>query len=420
MHSSIAGFYEMSLEERLKILKEFAGLDDSDLALLKKDGALDNEIAQIMIENVIGTAHLPVGIATYFMINGKDYMIPMAIEEPSVVAAASHAAKLSRLSGGFHAQSTDPVMIGQVQIKNVPDMDAAIKNIAENVENIKSIANKQDSTLVKRGGGLVSVECRKLATERGPMLIIHLNIDVRDAMGANAVNTMCECAAPYLEELTGGTAPMKIISNLATKRIVTAETVWKKEDLGGDVVEGILDAYAFARADPYRAATNNKGIMNGIDAVLIATGNDFRAVESGAHSYASISGKYQPLAHYSKNERGDLVGRIEMPMAVGIVGGCTKTNPIARVSLKILGCQTANELGEIVACVGLANNFAAIRAIVKEGIQRGHMKLHAKNIAVIAGAAGDEVHLIADRMINEKLVSVSRAEELLKEVRNVA
>ncbi len=418
MQSSIPGFYEMSLDERLELVKKFAGLEDDEIKALKKDGALENDIAQIMIENVIGTAHLPLGLATYFLINGKDYLIPMAIEEPSVVAAASHAAKLARATGGFKTSSTAPIMIGQIQMKNVPDIDTAEKKIMENIDAIKAIAHKQDSTLIKKGGGLVSMECRKLDTERGKMLVVHLNIDVRDAMGANAVNTMCECVSPYLEEITGGITGMKIISNLATKRTVTAESIWKKEDLGDEVIEGILDAYAFAKADPYRAATNNKGIMNGIDAVLIAAGNDFRAVESGAHSYACISGHYQPLAHYSKNSDGDLVGKIELPMAVGIVGGSTKTNPIARISLKILGVQSSNELGEIAACVGLANNFAAVRAIVKEGINRGHMKLHAKNIAIIAGAEGDEIHNIAERMIKEKFVSVSRAEELLKEARN--
>ncbi len=417
MESAIPGFYQMTLEERLKVVKEFACLDDNEVELLKKDSALDNEIAQIMIENVVGTMHLPVGIATYFLINGKDYLIPMAIEEPSVVAAASHAAKLARPAGGFRTQSTTPVMIGQIQLKQTDDMESAKTAILQNIENIKSMANKQDSTLVKRGGGLVSVECRDLATERGPMLVVHLNIDVRDAMGANAVNTMCECVAPYLEELTGGIACMKIISNLAVKRTVSAEACWRKEDLGEELIEGVLDAYAFAKADPYRAATNNKGIMNGIDAVLLAAGNDFRAVESGAHSYAALSGQYKPLAHYSKNEHGGLVGKIELPMAVGIVGGSTKTNPIARIALKILGVQSANELGEIAGCVGLANNFAAVRAIVKEGIQHGHMKLHAKNIAIIAGAHGDEVHQLAERIIREKMVSVSRAEELLKEMR---
>lgn len=418
MDSAIPGFYEMPLDGRLRAVKEFANLDDSEVALLKKECALDTELAELMIENVVGIAHLPVGIATYFKINGKDVLIPMALEEPSVVAAASHAAKLARPLGGFRARSTDPVMIGQVQLKGIDNIESAIAAIGQNTELIKSAANKKDSTLVKRGGGLVSVECRKLETERGQMLIVHLNIDVRDAMGANAVNTICECVAPVLEELTGGVANMKIISNLATKRMVAAQATWRKEDLGGELIEGMLDAYAFAKADPYRAATNNKGIMNGIDAVLIAAGNDFRAVESGAHSYAAITGQYKPLAHYSKDENGDLVGRIELPMAVGIVGGCTKTNPIARIALKVLGCRTANEFGEIAACAGLANNFAAVRALVKEGIQAGHMKLHAKNIAIIAGAEGDEVHTLAEQMVCEKLVSVSRAEELLKAMRN--
>ena len=410
-------FYDLSMDERLEIIRKAAGLEKEEIEALKKEGALENEIAQIMIENVIGTAHLPLGIATNFVINGREYFIPMALEEPSVIAAASHAAKLCNPKG-FRASSMQPIMIGQIQMKNIKDMKAARQAIMENIDAIKARANKQDSMLVKRGGGLTGIECRELETERGEMLIVHLLIDVRDAMGANAVNTICECVAPYLEELTDGTALMKIISNLAVKRMVRAEAVWKKEDLGEDLIEGMLDAYAFADADPYRAATNNKGIMNGIDAVLIAAGNDFRAVESGAHSYAAISGQYKPLVRYEKNEKGDLVGEIEMPMAVGIVGGSTKTNPVARIVLKILGVQSANELGEIAACVGLANNFAAVRAMVKEGINKGHMKLHAKNIAVIAGAEGDEIHAIAERMIKEKLVSVSRAEEILREMRN--
>jgi hydroxymethylglutaryl-CoA reductase len=410
-------FYELPLEERLKIIQKATGLEDAEAELLKKECSLENDIAQIMIENVIGTAHLPLGIATNFLVNGKKYFIPMAIEEPSVVAAASHAAKLCN-PRGFKASSTAPVMIGQIQLKNIKDVKAASILIKENFENIKCRANKQDSTLIKRGGGLVGIECREINTKRGQMLIVHLLVDVRDAMGANAVNTMCECVAPYLEELTSGVALMKIISNLAVKRMVKVEAIWKKEILGEELIEGILDAYAFADADPYRATTNNKGIMNGVDAVLIAAGNDFRAVESGAHSYAAISGKYKPLARYEKNKDGDLVGTLEMPMAVGIVGGSTKTNPIARITLKILGVQTANELGEVAACVGLANNFAAVRAMVKEGIQTGHMKLHAKNIAIIAGAAGDEIHLVAEQMVKEKLVSVSRAEEILKNLKN--
>jgi len=412
MDSAIPRFYEMSLDERLSAVKKFACLEDSEIELLRKEGAMDNDVAEIMIENVVGTIHLPMGIATYFKINSKDYIIPMAIEEPSVVAAASHAAKLARESGGFFAKSTDPVMIGQIQLKGI-DVKSAQLSINHHVEDIKALANNQDSTLVKRGGGLVSVECRPIHTERGDMLIVHLNIDVRDAMGANAVNTMCECTAPYIEEITGGTASMKIISNLALHRMVHAEAVWKSRDIGEDVIEAILDAYAFAKADPFRATTNNKGVMNGVDAVLIAAGNDFRAVEAGAHSYASMSGRYLPLAQFSKNKDGDLVGKIDMPMAVGIIGGSTKTNPIARIALKILNVKSANELGEVAACVGLANNFAAVRAMVKEGIQHGHMKLHSKNIAIIAGAAGDDIHKVSEQMIKEKNVSVSRAQEIL-------
>lgn len=415
MKSDIPGFYELSVQKRLEVLKENTNLDDKDVDMLKKCGCLDLETADIMIENVIGTTHLPVGVATYFLINGKDRLIPMAIEEPSVVAAASHAAKLCRNTGGFRTSSTEPIMIGQIQLKGVKD--GAEEKVKENVEKIRELANHQDSTLIKKGGGLRDVECRRIKTNRGEMMVVHIHVDVRDAMGANAVNTMCESVAPLLEEVTGGKSCVNIISNLADKRLVRAEATWPREALGDELVEGVLDAYAFAAADPYRAATNNKGIMNGIDAVVIATGNDFRAISAGAHAYAARNGRYEPLAHYEKNENGDLVGRIELPMAVGIVGGATNINPVAGVCLKMLGVERGNELAEIAACVGLANNFAAVRAIVKEGIQAGHMRLHATNVAVMAGAKGDEIQHVAEKMTKEKCIRMSRAQEILDEIR---
>jgi len=413
--SNISGFYKLSIEERLRLLKDFAGLTDEEVNILKKTGALELDSANRMIENVVGTTEFPLGIATNFLINGKDYLIPMAIEEPSVVAAASYAAKLARPKGGFNTNSTEPIMIGQIQLISVNDIEKAAQEILNKKEEIIELANKQDPILIKFGGGVKDVEVRKINTKRGEMLVIHLLVDVRDAMGANAVNTMAEAVAPFLEEITGGKARLRIISNLADRRIARAKAIWSKDILGEELVEGILDAYAFAEADQYRCTTHNKGIMNGIDAVVIATGNDFRAVEAGAHSYAARNGKYRSLTKYYKNGDGDLVGEIELPVAVGTVGGATRTHPIAKIALKILGVKTAKELGEIIAAVGLAQNFAALRALASEGIQRGHMELHATNIAVLAGAKGDEIDKVAEQMIKEGNINVQRAKEILEE-----
>ena len=413
MNSDIHGFYKLSISERIDEIKKHVQLTADDVKALE-NGGLDVKTADMMAENVIGTTRLPVSVATNFTINKKDYIIPMATEEPSVVAAASNAAKLARPEG-FTTSSTDPIMIGQIQMVGIEDLKYAEKNIMVNVPSIKKIANKNDSTLVKFGGGLKSIDTRVIDTERGKMLIVHLNVDVRDAMGANAVNTMCEAVAPYIEEITGGKSKLRIISNLATKRMVRARAAWKKESIGADVIDGILDAYAFAKADIYRCATNNKGVMNGIDAVVIATGNDFRAVEAGAHYYSAVNG-CKPLVKYEE-KNGNLIGTIEVPMALGIVGGATKTNPVAKVALKILGVKTSRELGEVAACVGLANNFAALRAMVTEGIQKGHMKLHAKNIAITAGAKDTEVYITAQKMVDENNISVSRATEILKELK---
>ncbi len=415
--SAISGFYNMTIKERLKLVKEFAQLTDSEINLLGHNSALSMETADIMIENVIGVTQLPVGIATHFRINNRDYLVPMAIEETSVVAAASHAAKLARASGGFKTSSNEPVMIGQIQLVNVRNIAKAKKGIKERYNEIKKILDGKDSTIVKLGGGLKGIELRSLNTERGEMLIVHLLVDVRDAMGANAVNTYCESIAPLLEQMTGGTAVIKIISNLAIYRLARAQAVWKKEILGEELIERVLDAYYMAKNDPFRAATHNKGIMNAVDAVIIATGNDWRAIESGAHAFAAMNGIYSPLTKYEKNKRGDLVGSIEMPMAAGIVGGATKIHPMAQLMLKILDIKSASELGEIAACAGLANNFAAIRAIVKEGIRKGHMELHATNIAHMAGAHGKEIELVAQRLIQENNITYSRAQELTKIVR---
>jgi hydroxymethylglutaryl-CoA reductase len=413
MTSEIKGFYKLPLEERVKIVKEFAHLSPEEVDILTGKG-LDTEQGQRMIENVIGTFELPFGVAVNFRINDTDYLIPMVIEEPSVVAAASNAAKLARPSGGFFTSSTDPVMIGQIQLVGVKSPFLARSQILERKKEIIELANAQDPVLLRFGGGCKDVDVHVL--DNG-MVITHVLVDCRDAMGANAVNTMAEAVAPFIEEVTGGTVNLRIISNLAKYRLARARVKYLKDIIGEDTVDGICEAYEFARVDPFRATTHNKGIMNGITAVVLATGNDTRAVESGAHAYASITGRYTSLTQWEKDGNGDLVGTIELPMAVGLVGGATKSHPVARVSIRILGVKTANELGEIMAAVGLAQNFAALRALATEGIQRGHMKLHAKNIAQAAGAAGDLIEKVAKQMVKEGKVRQDRAEEIIKELK---
>ena len=425
--SDISGFHELSPKRRLELVKAFAGLTSEEAKALEKTGALDGKTADMMIENVIGTTELPLGIATNFLINGKDYLIPMVIEEPSVVAAASYAAKLARASGGFTASSTDPVMIGQIQLVNVKGPEKAARDILAKKQDIITYANTVDPcVLVKFGGGLKDIEVRVLATPAGRMVIVHLLVDCRDAMGANAVNTLAETLAPMFEDISGGKARLRIISNLADRRIARAKAVWKKDVLeqaskgqfnGEDIVNGIIEAWAFAFSDPYRAATHNKGVMNGVDAVVMATGNDWRAVEAGAHAYASMRGRYTTLTKYSKDKDGNLIGEIEIPTAIGLVGGVTRTHPVAKVAVKILGVKSANELGEVMASVGLAQNFAALRALATEGIQKGHMRLHARNIAVMAGATGKDIDTVAAKMVEEKKIRVDRAKEILEKLK---
>ncbi|VVC03925.1 3-hydroxy-3-methylglutaryl-coenzyme A reductase [Candidatus Burarchaeum australiense] len=415
MDSSLTGFYKLPLAERRKKIAEFAGLAAEEVSLLEKFGALDEPIAERMIENVIGTFPLPLGIATNFKINGRDVLMPMAIEEPSVVAAASNGAKVAREAGGFEASADDPMMIGQIQLVGVKDFAKAKAAIAAAKKALIEQANSYDSMLIKVGGGCKEIEVRELKSVRGKMLVVHLHVNCGDAMGANAVNTMCERLAPEFEKLTSGSVRLRILTNLAVKRLARAKAIFPKAVLGEELIECILDAWALADCDPYRAATHNKGIMNGIDAVVVATGNDWRAVEAGAHSYAAFSGTYKPLTRYSKNAAGDLVGEIELPLALGLVGGATKTHPVAKACVKILGVKSARELCGIVAAVGLAQNFAALRALAGEGIQRGHMGLHARNIAVMAGAKGAQIDELAARMAKEKNVSVTRAKELLGE-----
>ena len=416
--SRIPKFYRFPPEERLRIVAEFAGLSGEEVKLLKKTGGLGLDIADRMIENVIGTFQLPLGIAVNFLINGKDYLIPMAIEEPSVVAAASNAAKMAREGGGIRTQSTSPIMIGQIQLLGVKDPYSARFEILEAKKEILEKANECDPVLVRLGGGAKDLEARVVESRVGVMLVVHLLVDVKDAMGANAVNTMAEAVAPRLASIAGGRFRLRIISNLADRRIVRAKVRIPPKAVGGtEVAEGIVEAWAFADADPYRAATHNKGIMNGVDAVVIATGNDWRAVEAGAHAYAARTGRYKPLSRWEIDEEGYLVGTLEMPLAVGIVGGATRTNPLARISLKILGVKTARELAEVIGAVGLVQNLAALRALAAEGIQAGHMSLHAKNIAVMAGAVGDEIDRVAEILVKERKIRVDRAKEVLEELR---
>jgi hydroxymethylglutaryl-CoA reductase len=417
--SRIPGFHKLTVEERVKIVKEFAGLSEDEMALLGKRGHLDIQTADRMIENVIGTFELPFGVATNMIINGKDYLIPMVVEESSVVAGVTNAAKIARSGGGFSTSSTGPVMIAQIQAVNVSDPYGARLKLFEKRDEILEIANEQDPILIKMGGGAKDIEVRVIDTALGPMVITHLIVDTRDAMGANAVNTMAETIAPYIGEWANGRVYLRILSNLADKRLVRASVRVKREEFKGaeDVLDGIAYAWAFADADPYRAATHNKGIMNGISAMVIATGNDFRAIEAGAHSYAARMGRYSSLTHWEKDHNGDLVGTIELPMAVGLIGGATKMHPLCGLVIKILGVKTATELGEIIGAVGLCQNLAALRALAGEGIQKGHMSLHAKNIAVAAGATGDLIDRVAQRMIEEGKIRMDRAAELLEELK---
>jgi hydroxymethylglutaryl-CoA reductase len=415
--SSISGFYKLSPKERLAFVKDFAGLSDEECFLLQDTGSLRLDSADRMIENVVGAIPIPLGIGVNFLINKRDYLIPMAIEEPSVVAAASNAAKMVRKGGGFYTSSTPPIMTGQIQVVGIKDHDAAKLRVLKAEEEILKKANEQDPVLASLGGGAKDVDARVIHTALGPMLITELHVDCRDAMGANAVNTMAEAVAPLIERITGGRVYLRIISNLATKRLARAWCTVPKEAVGGEeVVDGIASASAFAAADPYRAATHNKGALNGIIAVVLATGNDHRAIEAGAHAYAALKGQYTSLSVWKKNEKGDLLGSIELPMAVGLIGGAVRTHPVAKIAVKILGVKTANEFAEVLAAVGLAQNLAALRALVYEGIQRGHMSLHARNIAMAAGAKEELIDLVAEKMIEERKIRVDRARELIKEL----
>ncbi len=409
-------FYALDREGRLRVLKDHASLTDDELKTLREGSGIDFKMADSMVENAVSFISYPLGIATHFLVNGKEYLVPMAIEEPSVIAAASKGAKIARLRGGFRASSDPSIMIGQVQVKDVKNLEKAIEEVMKSKDELISIANSK-SSLARKGAGAKDLRCRAIDTARGRMLIVELLVDVKDAMGANVVNTMCESIASRVESITDGKVLLRILSNYATYRLVRASARFAREEVGDDAVEGILDAYAFAEADVYRCVTHNKGVMNGIIAVALATAQDTRAIEAGAHAYACRNGRYSPLTHWSKDSNGDLVGSIELPLAVGIVGGLTSTHPLARLSLKILGVGSAQELACIMASVGLAQNFSALHALVREGIQAGHMRLHARKVAMLAGAEGNLLDEVAERLAREGNITVEHARQIINEIK---
>lgn len=415
--SNISGFYKLPLKERQDQLAKIFNLGQEEIQLLQTFGYFTPNQIDTLIENVIGSYQLPLGVALNFKINGKDYILPMVIEEPSVVAAASNAAKIARKNGGFQSEEVKSIMISQIQITQLKDIASAKKILGKNKEKILKIANEQDPLLNQLGGGALDIEIREIETNKGKMLILHLLVNVLDAMGANVVNTMAEAVTPYIEEISGGKIYLRIVSNLATHRIAKCKAIFDKNLLGGEeVVEGILNAYEFALADPFRATTHNKGIMNGIIALTLATGNDTRAIEAGAHAYASLSGQYKPLTKFKSDSEGNLVGEIEIPLALGIVGGMTKIHPMARLALKILGVKSAGELSQIAAALGLAQNVAALRALAAEGIQKGHMVLHSRNIAKTAGVPDNLIEKVAKMLVQDGKIRVDHAKKILNKL----
>jgi hydroxymethylglutaryl-CoA reductase len=424
-NSRIPGFYNLSLEERRAELLRHAELTPEELAALTGQAGLNAHQADHMIENVVGLYALPLGIALNFVVNGRQVLVPMAIEEPSVVAGASFMAKLARAGGGFSAHTSPPEMIAQLQILDVADLPAAQRALLSEKGNLLAEAAKVDPILQDLGGGPRDVEVRLIEDSAiGPFLVLHLIYDVRDAMGANAVNTAAERLAPLVESICGGRVHLRILTNLADRRLAYASCTIPLSELAfgeysaAEVRQGVIAAWAFAAADPYRAATHNKGIMNGVDAVVIATGNDWRAIEAGAHAYAARDGQYTSLSTWGEDDQGNLVGTLEMPMAVGIVGGATRVHPAARAAIKLMGVKTAAELAEIIVSIGLAQNLAALRALATEGIQRGHMSLHSRQVAIAAGAQGDQITRLAEQLVAEDTVRIDRAEEILKEWRS--
>ncbi len=419
--SRIPKFYRLPLEERQSRLTASGLLTPEDVARLDGTDGLSLEQAQHMIENVVGLHSLPLGLALNFQVNGRDVIVPMAVEEPSIVAGASYMAKLARAGGGFSAQTTPPEMIGQIQILDVAAPEAARLALLEQKESLLEQAAEVDPVLKELGGGPRDLDVRLIAESPiGPFLVVHLIYDVRDAMGANAINTACERLAPRIEAITRGRVHLRILSNLADRRLARARCTIPLSELAfrefraEQVRDGILAAWAFAAADPYRAATHNKGIMNGVDAIVVATGNDWRAVEAGAHAYAARSGTYTSLSTWEQDDEGNLFGSLEMPLAVGIVGGATKVHPVAQVALKIVQVTSASDLAEIIVSVGLAQNLAALRALATEGIQCGHMSLHARQVAIAAGAEGEAITRLAEQLVAEKTIRIDRAKEILE------
>lgn len=421
--SRLPGFFKRTLPERAAMISQWANLGSLDQAVLLGVSGLTATLADQMIENVVGIYGLPLGIATNFKINDVDYLIPMAIEEPSVVAAASNAAKAVREGGGFRTHSDPSLMIGQIQVLDVPDIDAAVEQILAEKDALLEFATDPELTITQLGGGPRDIEVRIFETSAvGPMVVVHLIYDVKDAMGANMVNTACEKVAPQIESLTGGRVNLRILSNYADQRLagatclIPAEALTTDDQPGSAVVQAIVEAATLAEIDPYRAVTHNKGVMNGIDAVVIATGNDWRAVEAGAHAYMSRDGVYTSMTRWWADEDGNLRGRLTLPMAVGMVGGATQVHPVAKIALRILGVETARELAEVIVAVGLAQNLAAIRALATDGIQAGHMNLHARQLAIAAGASGALVTRIAQTMIEEGNIRLERAKTLVAEL----
>ena len=426
-NSRLKGFYKLSVEQRRQRIAELANLSEDQIAALAQNGELDDSSADRMIENVIGTMSLPVGIATNFIIDNKHYVVPFCLEESSVVAAASNMAKRCHTTGGFTSNNDQPMMIAQIQLLDIEDHEKAVAEIEQNKEQLMELANSLPSTMIRLGGGCKEISTRWIQTLSGPMLVVHIHVDCRDAMGANAVNTMAELLSPELENITNGRALLRILSNLATERLARVTATFTPEEMSNSsdrnegllIIEGILQAHHFAMADPYRAATHNKGVMNGISAVAVACGQDWRAIEAGCHAYVTYSqGKYGSITHWEKDSAGNLVGTIETPMAVGIVGGASKVHPVAKANLDILGVDSAQELASVMAAAGLAQNLGALRALATSGIQKGHMRLHAKNMAVSAGAVGNEIEKVAQLLILEEGPKTqTRVAEILEKVR---
>tara|TARA_B100000003_G_scaffold51250_1_gene45185 strand:+ start:5175 stop:6473 length:1299 start_codon:yes stop_codon:yes gene_type:complete len=426
--SRLSGFYKLSVEDRRNKVAQLSGLSPEEIDALASHGELSEQAADRMIENVIGTMSLPVGVATNFVIDGKSYLIPFCVEESSVVAAASNMAKRCLSNGGFKTNNDDPVMIAQIQVLDLPDVEEAAEAVLTAKYELMAMCNSLPSTMIKLGGGCKDIVTRSIDSMSGRMLIVHLLVDTRDAMGANAVNTMAELVSGKIEEITGGRVHLRILSNLATHRLAKVEATFTPEELsedgtresGSKIISGILEAHHFAMADPYRAATHNKGIMNAISAIALACGQDWRAIEAGCHAWAAVEeGSYKSMTRWNRDDDGNLVGRIETPMAVGIVGGASKVHPAARANLSILGVESAQELAGIMAAAGIAQNLGAMRALATSGIQAGHMKLHAKNMAVSAGAIGDEVEQVAN-IVNAQSGPVTQqlVKDTLESIRN--